>query len=69
MDTPEQPERNDSFEQAAENHSQGLFAEFIAFMKDNAAWWLIPFLVVFLLVGAVTLIGASGAAPFIYALF
>lgn len=38
-------------------------------MKDNAKWWLIPFLVVFGLLGVLLVLGATGAAPFIYALF
>ncbi len=59
-----------SFEQASETGDQpGLIGDFIGFMRENAKWWLIPFLIVFLLLGAVLALGSTGAAPFIYSLF
>lgn len=54
---------------AAANKEGGIISEFIAFMKDNAKWWLIPFLVVFGLLGIVIVLAGTGAAPFIYAMF
>ena len=54
---------------AAETKSGGIVSEFLAFMKDNAKWWLIPFLVVFGLLGIVIVLAGTGAAPFIYAMF
>lgn len=59
----------DSFEDAADSHSGGLISDFFGFMKENAKWWLIPFVIVFGLLGVLLLIGGSGAAPFIYTLF
>ena len=60
---------DNSFESAGEGTKQGLVGEFFGFMKDNAKWWLIPFLIVFGLLGILLIAGATGAAPFIYALF
>ena len=59
-----------TFEEAANNaESGGLVSEFMSFMKDNAKWWLLPFLIVFALLGLLLLAGATGAAPFIYTMF
>ena len=59
-----------SFESVAESKTQnGLVREFCAFMSDNAKWWLMPFLLVFALLGGLVLLSTTGAAPFIYTLF
>ena len=58
-----------SFQDASKDAQQGLVSEFIGFMRDNAKWWLIPFLVVFGLLGLVLILGTTGAAPFIYTMF
>lgn len=63
-DKPEQ-----SFEEATQERQRGIISEFIGFMRDNAKWWLIPFLIVFGLLGVLLIFSASGAAPFIYTLF
>ena len=64
-----QEQQNNSFEDAGKDAHQGIVGEFFGFMKDNAKWWLIPFLIVFGLLGILLIAGATGAAPFIYALF
>ena len=46
-----------------------LIAEFFGFMAENKAWWLTPILVVVGLLGVLLVLGATGAAPFIYTLF
>ena len=58
-----------SFEEAGEQDSKGLFGEFFDFMKSEAKWWLIPFLIVFGLLGLFLILAQTGAAPFIYTLF
>jgi hypothetical protein len=59
-----------NFENLAQStKSGGIVSEFIAFMKENAKWWLIPFLIVFGLLGIVIVLAGTGAAPFIYAMF
>jgi len=46
-----------------------LLREFGAFLAENKKWWLVPIIVVFLLLGVLLALGATGAAPFIYTLF
>jgi uncharacterized protein DUF5989 len=67
----EQPNDKSAFLDAAKQHKPGLVADFVGFMRENTKWWLIPFLVVFGLIGALLIVAAvaPGAAPFIYALF
>lgn len=68
--TSPQPERHDDeFLKAAEGRERGIVAEFVAFMAENRMWWLTPILVVFLLLGVLLVLGATGAAPFLYTLF
>jgi hypothetical protein len=47
----------------------GLVREYLAFLRHNKKWWLLPVLVVLLLVGALVMVGGTAAAPFIYSLF
>ena len=62
-------EQNQSFEEATQQGQRGIVGEFFGFMKDNAKWWLTPFLIVFVLLAALVVLGSTGAAPFIYTLF
>ncbi len=58
------------FAQAASGSNRGgLISEFWYFVRHNGKWWLIPFLVPLLLMGALLLLAGTGAAPFIYTLF
>ena len=61
--------QEDSFKEASQRNRQGLIGEFIGFMSENAKWWLIPFLVVFGILGLALILGSTGAAPFIYTMF
>lgn len=58
-----------AFEQAAADQGESLVSELIGFMRDNKKWWLMPIFVAFLAVGALVLLAATPAAPFIYTLF
>jgi len=59
-----------SFEEASQADGVGLFSDLIAFMAENAKWWLIPIILVLSLLGAIVVLGGTGGAlPFIYALF
>lgn len=60
---------HESFEQASQSSQGGLLSDLIAFMAENAKWWLIPIVIVLGLLGVLLILGATGAAPFIYALF
>jgi len=58
-----------SFQQMAEEKSPSMVAEFLDFILHNKKWWLTPIIIVLLLLGLVTLLSGTGAAPFIYTLF
>ncbi len=48
---------------------QSLFKEFLLFIKQEKKWWLLPFILVLLVVGALMVFaGSSPLAPFIYPL-
>jgi len=63
------PEKKDDFLEAASQKERGIVAEFVAFMAENKMWWMTPILVVFGLLGVLLVLGATGAAPFLYTLF
>ena len=64
----QRPEDNpkDEFLQAANQEERGLVAEFVAFMAENKVWWMAPILIVFLLLGVLLVLGATGVAPVLY---
>jgi len=64
-----QPDEQNEFEQAGQEKQLSLVEEFFVFVTDNKKWWLIPILLVFAVLGLLVTLGATGAAPFIYALF
>lgn len=57
------------FEREATAARTSLLADFVDFLKHNKKWWLLPIVVVMLLAGVIVILGATGAAPFIYTLF
>jgi hypothetical protein len=57
------------FEQLGDEEQLSLVAEFILFIKENKAWWMIPILVTLGAIGLLAVLGSTGAAPFIYTLF
>ena len=62
------PEKN-PFEKAAESADQSLGAELIAWLRQNRKWWLIPLILTVGLIGVLTLLASTGAAPFLYTLW
>lgn len=62
-------DNKDDFLKAAQEEERGLVSEFVAFMAENKMWWLTPILIVFGLLGVLLVLGMTGVAPFIYALF
>ncbi len=67
---PNDESKNDNdFSQQAEQDDIGFFAEFVLFLRENKKWWLIPLIGSLLLIGGLSLLAASGAAPFIYSIF
>ncbi len=71
MKTPEKlpDEGRSEFEQAGDEQPMGLFAEFWLFIREEKKWWLTPIILFLLLAGLLAWASATGAAPFIYALF
>ena len=57
------------FEAAGHKSRQSLIREFLGFVKYYRKWWLLPVLLLILFLGALVILGGSGAAPFIYTLF
>ncbi len=48
----------------------GTVRELLQFLLVRKLWWLIPFVIIFMLVAALLLVGqAAGVSPFIYTLF
>lgn len=62
-------DKKNEFEQAGEDEELSFFREFLVFLVENKAWWIVPIVVVLALVGVLAAFSATGAAPFIYALF
>ena len=63
------PESMNEFERLGEEDQLSLISEFILFINENKAWWMIPILLVLGLVGILVVLSSTGAAPFIYTLF
>ena len=57
------------FSKRAEERQPGIVAEFVDFLVHNKKWWLTPIMLVLLLLAGLVVLGGTGAAPFIYALF
>ncbi len=66
---PTQESDEERFAREAEEENIGFLAEFVLFLRENKKWWLIPLIGSLLLLGAISLLAASGAAPFIYTVF
>ena len=62
-------ESQTEFEAAGQEKQLSVVQEFLVFVMENKKWWLIPILLVLALVGALVILGSTGAAPFIYTLF
>lgn len=70
MSDPKPPSDDDDFlKAAASDRERGLVGEFLAFMAENKAWWMVPILVVLALFGLLFMVGGSAALPFLYSFF
>jgi hypothetical protein len=47
----------------------GLLPDLVALMMRNKKWWMVPIILCVLGLGVLVILGATGAAPFIYTLF
>ncbi|MCC7084071.1 MAG: hypothetical protein IT427_03580 [Pirellulales bacterium] len=57
------------FEQQAASSTPSMVREILAFLGQTKKWWLTPVVLMLLFLGVILVLGASGAAPFIYTLF
>ncbi len=57
------------FEKAAQQTPPNLARQLFAFLVENKKWWLVPIVLVLGLVGLLSLVAGTGAAPFIYTMF
>ena len=62
-------EGSSEFEKLDDEEQLSLVSEFVLFIKENKAWWMIPILLVLAMVGVLVALSTTGAAPFIYTLF
>ncbi len=70
MSIDQEPDQDENFLAShADQAELGFFQEFFQFLKENKKWWLVPLIGSLLFVGALSLLAASGAAPFIYTIF
>jgi Family of unknown function (DUF5989) len=69
IDSKDTPDREASLHDLASRKPPGLLPEFIAYLRENRKWWLLPIVLALLLLGLLMLAGGTGAAPFIYSLF
>lgn len=58
-----------SFAQAAEESELSLAAEFLLFLREHKAWWMVPILLALSLIFLAAWFGGGPLAPFIYPLF
>jgi hypothetical protein len=47
----------------------GLLGELVLFFRHNRKWWMAPFVLILLLLGALMILSSTAVAPFIYTLF
>ena len=64
-----EPESKNEFLAEAKKKQSGFLTEFWLFLRNNKKWWLTPVVIVLLLLGALVLLGSTGAGAFIYPLF
>ena len=62
-------EKPSEFENVGQAKNAGVLGEFMALMKQNKKYWLIPIILALLLIGLLIILGSTSAAPFIYTLF
>ena len=65
----EKDQGTDFESEARKAERNSMAGEFWSFLKENKKWWLLPIILVIALIGALLVIAASGAGPFIYTLF
>jgi hypothetical protein len=57
------------FEQKRDEKPVSLIGEFVHFIVEYKAWWMIPIILCLGLIALLVALAPTGAAPFIYTLF
>jgi hypothetical protein len=57
------------FEKASDRKDSNVAFQFLAMLKQNKKFWLLPMVVGLVALGLLIILGGTGAAPFIYSLF
>lgn len=66
---PGNKQQADDFASQAEKRRVGLVREYLGFVRYTGKWWLLPIFAMLGAIGVLIVLGGTGAAPFIYALF
>jgi hypothetical protein len=69
QDTKREEKPKDVFQQGSDRQPMSLVREFAYFIVEYKAWWMIPLLIIFGLMGLLVWLAPTGATPFIYTLF
>lgn len=68
--TEETTSEKEDFASAAKNvKEENIVTEFFGFLKENRKMWMAPIVILLVLFGLLTLLAATGAAPWVYTLF
>jgi hypothetical protein len=62
-------DREAELRRAMDRRAPGILREFLAFLRQNKKWWLLPLILTLLLVGFFVVLSSSAVAPLIYTLF
>ena len=67
-DSP-RPSQKKEFQKLTAQKRGNILTEFLAFLRYNKKWWMLPILLILLLMGILILFGGTALAPFLYPLF
>ena len=69
LETRTDESRPETFAQEADRKPRGIIGEYWEYLKRERKWWLAPVVLFLLAASGFIVLGGTGLAPFIYALF
>lgn len=69
MSESSKPSQKETFLEHAGRKRANILSEFLAFLRHNKKWWLLPIIAILLLLGLLVMLGGTALAPFLYPLF
>lgn len=69
MSESSKPSQKETFLEQAGRKRSNILCEFLAFLRHNKKWWLLPIIAILLLLGLLVMLGGTALAPFLYPLF